>query len=263
MRGKQKSKKQRQQAPPKLKVPIPAGVNQKMATEPESTNERKSDKGKGKSFVEHFKADPAFKVEFSALVVGLGVLVVYAFQLWAMRNSNDLIRQNMIVSQRAFVSFSPEISPYFVLEKQGSTKIVAWSFFVPMKNSGATATKDLLDHVIVYPSEKPLSDTFDFHDFENGDPAFIGPQDKISFLTSPTDVNNIVALKAGKHVYAFGWAEYADRFKDTPSHVTKFCYELGLQGGDPTDYSKVSNILTHWTLCSGVKHNCADEECSK
>ncbi len=99
MRGKYKRKKQRQKAPPNPGVPsVSPGVNQEPTAKKERTNERQDKKEPSmKVFINHLRS-PKFVLELIAVVVGLGVLVVYYCQLRVMR-------QQVNLAERAWVGF--------------------------------------------------------------------------------------------------------------------------------------------------------------
>ena len=118
------------------------------------------------------------------IMVSSIVYTVYARKQWRiMRESNNINREGVEAVQRAFVSFRPEVQPFYKTDKDGSTKVVAWEFAVPLKSSGATAPKDLLDHVFIEVLPDAMPSNFNFHDLEGGEPAVITPNESIIYVT--------------------------------------------------------------------------------
>ena len=67
----------------------------------------------------------------------------------------------------------------------------------------------------------------------------------------------IDGIRKGKHLYMYVWATYHDVFRDTPLHVTEFCFEPTMFDADP--YTGKGSGHTYFEQCS--KHNCTDEDC--
>jgi hypothetical protein len=61
-----------------------------------------------------------------------------------------------------------------------------------------------------------------------------------------------------KHLYLWGWVTYRDIFKDTLSHITRFCHEVIDVRGDPMNVQGGIEIV--FSLCP--RHNCTDDECN-
>lgn len=237
------------------KQPEPRELSMETSTQPPESNHE--------TFAWRPDQTPLWKVtlEVGAVFVGFVVAIIYLCELRAMIRANEISRDNLVSAQRAFVSFSPEIQPYYVSIKEGSPKIASWEFQIPVRNSGTTPTHQLQDHVFIKSMPNTLPDNFDFQDFEEGHPAFIAPQDHISYVTDTVSVDDVNHLKAGtKHLYVYGWARYRDAFAGTPIHVTQFCYELHATEGN---FSNTKGPwITRATLCS-IHHNCSDDECAQ
>jgi hypothetical protein len=95
MRSKYKRKKQRQQTFEQSPTPIAPGIDQKLAAEPKSPTEGQERQEESMSFVTLFKNDPKFRVEVAAVLVGILVLIVYGFQLRAMRSQLTAMQDAM------------------------------------------------------------------------------------------------------------------------------------------------------------------------
>src|SRR6266403_3292051 len=104
-------------------------------------------------------------------------------QLKKMGESNEISYQALVSSQRAFVFFSPETKQFYLTDKEGSTNIASWEFFIPIKNSGSTPAKNLKNHVFVESLPQIITSDFNFHDLENGEPATANPQDTTFYQT--------------------------------------------------------------------------------
>jgi hypothetical protein len=207
------------------------------------------------------KQDRRKSLKFWVQVVSLIILAVYAgFTIaiwWKMKEANKISRDNFVSAQRAFVSFSPNVQPFYATTK-GSPKL-AWEFQVPMRNSGTTPTDQLQDHIFIKVLPNILPDSFNFQDFEEGRRSTIAPQDHISYVTDTVSSEDMSNIKAGnKYLYIYGWARYHDKFAGTPIHITEFCYQMHATEGDFTNTK--GPWITRTTLCSD-RHNCTDDEC--
>lgn len=212
---------------------------------------------KRKTFI---KPDP-FELALWGLVVAAVVGLIYFLQLRAMQRQNVISLKALESQERAWVSFSANLTPVYIWDPNDPTKILRYSFGVPMKNSGTTVPMNLKGQAFAKIWPNPLPDnTFDFQDLQNGIPLEIGPQDQITYRTNDNvTVDDLEKVRAGQHLYIYGWATYNDIFDDTPQHITKFCFEVRDLGGDFTTTNGKWNLWP--ALCKD--HNCADQECSK
>jgi len=178
----------------------------------------------------------------------------------AMQRANRISQSALESVQRAFISFSPDVEPFYLTDREGSVKIVSWEFLVHEKNSGTTTTKHMQSRIFVKVLPvTPIPPDFNFGDFQSGSPSFVPPQDRIAYMTDKVDVSDVVAAKTGEqHIYIYGWTTYRDVFENTPSRTTELCYEFHPIVGDFTNTRGPFGSRT--TLCS-QRHNCADEEC--
>src|ERR1700687_541395 len=100
---------------------------------------------------------------YVALVTLVAVLTYTGVQIW----QTSLIRQNNVVSQRAFVS--PQLLglyPGFNPEK-----LPAMGVFVTLDNNGATPTLDLISKIVCEPSVTKAIEPWDYikqHNIETG-----------------------------------------------------------------------------------------------
>jgi hypothetical protein len=92
-------------------------------------------------------------------------------------------------------------------------------------------------------------------------PFIVAPKDRMSGARVRVEVASINGVRTHtNHLYIHGWTTYRDIFPGTPEHVSMFCFELTEVRADPT-YSTVPIPVT-WSECTGVHHNCSDEDCN-
>jgi hypothetical protein len=131
---------------------------------------------------------------------------------------------------------------------------------VPMQNSGVTPTMQMVTTLNFYSCDTPLPDNFEYRDYGSPLPTLLGPKEKTlaaPFYISPEVIQGVRDRK--KHLYFYGWTTYHDIFKDTPLHITEFCFELEFLEADP--YTGKGNNYSFYRSCP--RHNCIDEECKK
>jgi hypothetical protein len=192
--------------------------------------------------------------------------VVATLQWCAMRDSNKINRDALEGVQRPFVTFSPKMSVGTKFDPR-TGHIAAFFPQVPINNSGNTATRNLKDHVSVYPSKDELPQTFTFPDIGRAPESIdIGPHDSITYYAASFGINDARAAQSGTgHVYIYGWATYNDGFRNTSPHITQFCYELKVDDSvdisDPKWIQSPYNIGSFQMCPSALDHNCTDEEC--
>lgn len=203
-------------------------------------------------------------------VVGLFLVLAYttvaAFQWCEMRQATNLTREALTSVQRAFVFYTPDVQPSWITDKVGSTKIVAWTYFIPRKNTGTTGTRNLREYVSASYGTDAITESFDFHDSGDGVSGSANPQVTNFFQTGQIPTASVQAAQNGKqHIYVFGWIRYNDVFEGTPERITKFCFEVHPLSGDYTN-TKGGPFGTKANFCTvGSKtiHNCSDEDCGR
>jgi hypothetical protein len=189
----------------------------------------------------------------------LAIYTVFTYKLW--RVSRDSLES----VQRAFVFCTPVgITPSWVTDKVGSTKIIGWTFFVPKKNAGTTPAKNLREHVAVSYSPQTITEAFNFHDFEGGVSGLANPQETTYYQTESIPVDVVEQAETGlQHLYVYGWITYNDVFRATRRRVTKFCFEVHPLSGDfrSTTGGPFGTRANFCTLGPKTLHNCSDEDC--
>lgn len=213
------------------------------------------------SFVELVKTDARFRTELIALLVGVGVLIIYVCQLRQMIDGNALTRTSL----KAEIKVTPDDFSIFPMIDGSQKSVIAWDVMIPMENIGNTRTKDLSYLV----SADILTSTYwtgvpDGYSFpQRGQIVHgnISGHAKMSFNPFPVRVENIERVQTGAdHVLFHGWARYHDTFVGTPEHLLMFCYELASFAKDARvvgDLTQAPPVL--WNACN--QHNCADNEC--
>src|ERR1700732_5126163 len=94
-------------------------------------------------------------------VAVISVAAIYALQYAAMLNSNKISRSTMVISQRAFVSFTDNLDPKSGNDKKTGRK--AWGVTPHIQNSGNTAALDYRGQVnINSPDYNALPPNFDY-----------------------------------------------------------------------------------------------------
>jgi hypothetical protein len=207
--------------------------------------------------------------------VGAALVLIYAsIAFWqgyltrksakAAEDANEIARQSLESVQRATVIFRLEVEATGMFN---GSRMTSWNFKFPIENTGATPTRGLVDHVNVGTNAGQLPDTFEYPDV-NGNisyPSVIGPKETIFTPDLFLEPQVIQDFRDGKkRLFFWGWAKYRDIFKDTPEHITKFCFELVAfegnpwTGVNPLNPSKIGR--SRMSTCPN--NNCMDEECT-
>ena len=185
--------------------------------------------------------------------------------------------------QRAFVFVSKFDIGYRTGEENfGEPKDSKYLWFVPIiGNSGNTPTKNMRYLPIAFAPALPNPlgigpgqiAEFDItvpRGMEPGDPrdvwngksrsgeinpraGLIGPKAEFAIGGVGFTEDFVTAIKSGVPFYMYGMIEYNDVFRDSPLHVTKFCYQISLSTSDKGEMLSTYGLCKHW--------NCADEEC--
>jgi hypothetical protein len=200
-----------------------------------------------------------FILQICLLLVGGYVAWIYSGQLDQMIESNKINRDSLQTVQRAFV-FASDIEPRPIENAVG--------FMVKWQNSGTTPTRDLHMHVSYLATPNiPLPDDFSFPDlWTEGAPhvnvlSVIGPKATMGSPAGPIQTPIIDAVyERRQRLYFWGWAEYKDVFENTPTHITKFCYELIITRKEP---ARPKGFTYTIRLDTWPRHNCYDKDCDQ
>jgi hypothetical protein len=182
--------------------------------------------------------------------------------------STDTTRQSLVDVQRAVVS-----ADTFTAARQlgNNGQIDGMQFTVGWKNSGTTATKDLVywGNWRTEPFGTKIDKTFDFSDIwaPTGEKVpythgFATAQKLIRYypIVIPSDVITAVVDEKIELVF-WGKATYNDVFKDTGIHTSEYCLiVMGFDGVKPFD-AKAESGTTYPRFLNCPVHNCHDDEC--
>jgi hypothetical protein len=214
--------------------------------------------------------------EWSIAAATVGLLFINIFQLGAAKkaakaaeagavaaqNAADIAKRSLESTQRAFITFSPNLAVTGIRNKPGGDRIIEWSFSVPIENSGVTPTKGMHLHVdtVNYGFISGLPANFKYPD-TGSKPTLVvlGPKQQTGSGQVDVLPDVIDAMKNQKRrVYFYGWARYRDVFPNTPEHVTKFCFEMTAFAHDAF-LPSTENSYAWFSACP--QHNCSDEDC--
>ena len=153
----------------------------------------------------------------------------------AATSSAQTAKDALDTAQRAFIF--PGETEIYPIPKDNRIESVLFRF--TWENWGTTPTRHMLTHASAGNYPQGLPKDFDFPDvWEEGaphvsTPVAVGPRGKTGVGTT-LQAGFVRALQSHQaRIYFWGWTKYHDIFKDTPEHVTLFCYELKGFIGDP------------------------------
>ena len=203
-----------------------------------------------------------------------GVVVVAVYTAFTALQWNTA-KNALVTVQRAFLSLN-SFDAKVNTEPSDSSQMSGVTFYPFWKNSGTTPAINARDwdNAIARRSKLPEDFAFPDHDPVSGkdNPAGTGdPKHHILYYPPQTvtgahsqwfNRNQIAEFQADRlHLYMYGWTKYHDIFKDTPEHVTMFCYEVTHIAVIPPTPSTPppANLLVSMEECD--HHNCVDETC--
>jgi hypothetical protein len=143
------------------------------------------------------------------------------------------------------------------------------------RNTGATPTKDMTNHVNwkVFPQEPP--ENYSFPDLshegketkrgEGNISTYIGPNGATALadpLVIPTQYLDMLRQKKGR-IFIWGWTEYRDVFPGTPVHRTEFCNEIVMEFSKDVGTTSAPKVQAGLSFSLYRRHNCMDEDCEK
>jgi hypothetical protein len=190
----------------------------------------------------------------TGVAAAIGVLIVYGFQLRAMRESVTAAKQAadaVMAGQRAFVA----TTAYWALDESHPPNA---RFGVILRNVGNLPTVKLRNYIDFRIVEGELPEQFLFPDdvapLTSG--AMLVPKDQMFGPHIPKEElissADLAAIQRGaNNLYYFGWVKYFDGFAGTPERITKFCYRLHVTGEPKQPF----------TFIPHSRHNCADDGC--
>jgi hypothetical protein len=200
------------------------------------------------------------------------------YQAYLVGEGNELARKNNIVSQRAFVYFSPNTQPGITGETIAPTRV---NFFGTLSNSGNTPTKDLTFFFKCAPSGEDLKEPWSIFrqgkDQPERGPQFIGGHASVP-VGCGFSWEQMLEMQAGR---LFGYlmveAVYWDRLDVKTKHMTQATFMLTQVFVQPEKIEMIpapanlpnfpplkrtiSPLLIQMAIINRGAHNCADEEC--
>lgn len=179
------------------------------------------------------------------------------------KDANDFARDSLYRVQRALIIVNQNPEVKVVMDPSGQQKLEL-DFFI--ENSGTTPTRKLKAHINLRDGS-PLPENFDFPDAPdkygrtNDAVPVIGPKDKFPFVIEIRK-ERIESLQRGQtHMYVYGWVSYNDIFDGTPSHLTRFSFELVSKGMVRLQNGQSGEGMQ--TVITGTRFNCYDEQCEE
>ena len=181
-----------------------------------------------------------------------------------MKKANEINAENIYEIQRPFIS----VTQIYASPAVSGGLITGARFNPVVQNSGNTPARNLVFYINFDSVVDPIRNDYGFPNIDSviRYPAVGAPKSVIPMPNKLITVDELINIQGErKHFYIYGSAEYRDRFADTSSHITLFCFQLSSIVGDLS--SALSNtaramgdsILFNWPTCQ--RHNCTDEEC--
>lgn len=190
-------------------------------------------------------------------------LAIFAWMAWREAvQGTHIARQQLVAGDAAFVF----IDGIDFVPDESSGKVTGWYVIPKWRNSGNTATKNLITWVNF--GVLTMVPGFTKYDFAtNGDTTRIffdlGPHTNIPiayFKIAPAAFDaGVKPPLPNSGLAIWGHATYSDTFPNTQPHITRFCFQVVGWRGSPTDVK--SDFTPILSLCR--EGNCADDECKK
>lgn len=181
-----------------------------------------------------------------------------AGQLNAMKDSNQISRDTLAITQRPFVSVGEPVFKTYVSNVDGEEE---WKMWLPVVNTGNSSTKGM--HVSYwigprktmedsYEPSRPSQGSWLMVERTNGQSINLGPRERAPDHTIETTYSKALSWDCDES-FIMGQITYGDRFS-TAIHMTQFCYIMG----GPEDGGSIDGKPVY-AQCSD--YNCADEQC--
>jgi hypothetical protein len=234
--------------------PTPSPTNINVLNEQAPDREENRAKEHPKCYLSRLFA-PENLPNIGLLFAGIVGIIVAICTLKAIERQADLMESSLVAVQRAFV-FPKGVESTVHIVDAATNKTTEWHLWIPWENSGLTPTKALEIHVNWLSQKHPLPKGYDFPDLDPKNTLYVlGPKATTSCGPLKIPAQDLVGVKKGTHhLYIWGRATYRDVFKQTITHVTKFCWKITDVLGDPTSDKVVIHFAAH------DEHNCADED---
>jgi hypothetical protein len=246
---------------------------------PEGTDEPKNDSHREPSPPEALMRAWESITEHSNAIMAVFTILIFAattaytviaiLQWNAMRDSNEINRENVESVQRALVSFGGQVGH---IKRVSGKKITKLTLVMPWENTGVTPSMNGKSRGNWKTFEGPggIPDNYTYPDQS----AIKLTQFEISpkgygNITADVPIEWIQAVKnGGFRMFVYGWITYDDIFskasngtRKTPIHLSEFCDEITNVKSIPDDVTNPDASIT-WELSLCSEHNCTDERCA-
>jgi hypothetical protein len=221
-------------------------------------------------FITEPKHANAIMAVFTALIfLATGAYAIIALLQWgAMRDSNNINRENMESVQRALVSYSGQTGQ---IKRLTGKKVTSLTMVLPWQNTGVTPAMNGKSVVSwkTFPSPNGIPDNFTYPDQVQVEPRqFEIPPREFGSGTMDVPIEWIQVTKDKTvRMFIYGWITYDDIFKGrpegskvTPRHLSEFCDEITNIKSAPDDITDPAANIT-WELSLCQEHNCTDDRC--
>jgi hypothetical protein len=171
-------------------------------------------------------------------------------------DANTTAREAFTTVQRPFIVFSG-----FHTIPVKPTENFAWEIQTIEENTGNTIARRVRSHVSYCFFPQGIPDNFDFPDLGERNDVYIvlGPKANTTLGAFAEPVAYLKVIQDRKtKLFIWGRAVYHDIFKNTETHITRFCDELSVIAGDLVEPRNGYSFT--FTQC-GI-NNCVDNDCS-
>jgi len=180
----------------------------------------------------------------------------------ASRDAADIAHDAMIAGERAFV-FPGKFQFWYRPIANGEKRYYFQLFW---DNCGDTPTKQLTSHVRFSLRDTQLPEDFDFrYETTEFGRAVIAPKSSVLGPVFPSDGIKPEDLQAvhtsTKFAYVWGWLKYHDVFENTPLHITRYCFQIIVNGNPIDPGPELKGVDFMYPI--HPQNNCADEECDQ
>jgi hypothetical protein len=194
-----------------------------------------------------------------------------AISVELLQQSNQINHDALVSVQRAFLTFEGFGITGTVASAADKSKVESWTFADECENSGVTPAINVRHWNNVITPGSPLPDSFDFKDVGPDQraitnvvgvgPTLIGPRAKKVLFQVLEPASILQAVKERRTcLYFYGWVTYNDIFKDTKTHITRYCQQVEIVSGNPIDSSVGSGFaFSVPEVC--LHYACMDAQC--
>jgi hypothetical protein len=183
--------------------------------------------------------------------------IVSGLQWGAMRRANEINADSLYQIQRPFI-FATGVDMQVAALPEG----MIFDVNPNIQNGGNTPPKTLTIYANYFTPSDAIAPDYAFPDLDDVlvSSGAGGPKNVVKVPTKSFTVEQMNEFKNKVHrLYIYGHIEYDDTFRETPHHLTQFCFELAGIRGDLKTLLNGSPVSFNFPACR--KHNCTDESC--